>query len=75
MNEKESTTVRQNMMDDVHYRPYCASVIPGHPNYMSCSSPRMIWDLMLSQMKCPDCGWISEYPEDFIKRYKEKHSL
>lgn len=24
------------------------------------------------QFQCPYCGWVSSFPEDFIKRYKEK---
>jgi hypothetical protein len=27
------------------------------------------------QFVCPECGWQSEFPEDFIKEYKAKWGL
>lgn len=69
------STVRTNMIKDVRYRPYCGSVIPSHPNYLFCSSPRTNWDSKLSQMRCRECGWISEFPDDFIQRYKQAHNI
>jgi len=72
---KEESIVRENMMEDKYYAPYCGSVFPSHPNYKTCSSPRTRWNEEHSQVKCPECGWVSEFPEDFIDRYKAKHDL
>lgn len=66
---KETTIVRQNMMDNPNYQGYC-----GNAWNSGCSMPRTIRMINL-QSKCPECGWVSQYPEDFIKRYKEKHGL
>ena len=68
----EISIVRENLMTQRGYAPYCGSVFPGHPNYHSCSSPRTQWNMNLSQLKCPECGWVSEFPEEFITRYKSK---
>lgn len=68
----EATIVRQNMMDDVNYRGYCGNGIsrlkPG-----GCDNPRTIWDG--EQFYCPHCGWRSQFPDDFMQRYKAKHNL
>lgn len=37
---------------------------------MNCIMPRTFFNG--HQFQCPYCGWISKFPEDFIKRYKEK---
>lgn len=64
---EEETIVRQNLMDDKNYRPYCG-------NNVSCYNPKT--ELRTNgQFICPHCKWISAFPEDFVKRYKEKHSL
>ncbi len=65
---QEETIVRENLMNDKSYTGYCGS----HMN-SSCSWPRTKWDG--EQFVCPECGWRSKYPDDFIKRYKEKHNL
>jgi len=69
----EETIVRQNLMDDVNYRPYCGNTHPSH-SPLGCNNPRAerIPDL---QFKCPNCGWTSSFPEEFITRYKLKHNL
>lgn len=72
---EDRTIVRHNMLTDITYTPYCGSVIPGHPNYKICHSPRTVWDKELNQMRCPNCGWASEFPADFIVRYKDAHGL
>jgi hypothetical protein len=68
----EETIVRQNLMDDPNYRPYC-----GSNNWtgskLECNNPRTIWTD--NQFKCPNCGWVSQFPKDFIDRYKQKHGL
>lgn len=66
----ENSIVRENLMTKAGYAPYCGSVMPGHPNYETCSSPRMIWNENLDQFKCPHCGWVTEFPHEFIDRYK-----
>lgn len=62
--------VRENMMNDKFYRPYC-----GESWDKGCSMPRTFWRKELKQMKCPECGWVSEFPADFIKEYTAKHDL
>lgn len=69
------TIVRSNKMNNKYYVAYCGSVFPGHPNYKTCSSPRMIHDDVTHQDKCPNCGWTTEFPDDFIKRYKAVHNI
>jgi hypothetical protein len=62
----ETSIVRINLMTDKDYRPYCGAD--------SCvyTMPRSKWNG--SQFECK-CGWVSEFPADFITRYKEKHNL
>ena len=54
------------------YSPYCGNgkckCLPG-----GCSNPRTIWNG--EQFYCPECGWVSAFPEDFIKAYKEKWGI
>ena len=64
----EESIVRQNLMDNVNYRPYCG-------RDRGCYNPRTEYRPYDSQFICPHCKWISAFPEDFIKRYKEKHKL
>ena len=59
----ENTIVRENLMTRKGYTPYC-----GNDN---CSvMPRTIFNG--KQFKCPFCNWISEFPNDFITKYKDK---
>lgn len=63
----ENTIVRNNLMERDGYAPYCGE------NYHKCRTmPRTKWDKDLNQFKCPNCGFVTEFPEDFIKRYKER---
>jgi len=66
---EETSIVRQNLMDDKNYRPYCGST------HLGCYGPRVEYRVSDGQFICPNCKWISSFPEDFIKRYKQKHSL
>jgi len=61
----EKTTVRQNMMKDEKYRPYCGND--------KCSGrwPRMR-KLENYNFKCPSCGFETKFEDDFFKRYVEK---
>jgi hypothetical protein len=57
----EATLIRQNLMDRENYSPYC----------MDCSTmARTFWNG--SQFECSCCGWVSEFPSDFIERFKVK---
>ena len=59
---KEKTTVRENLMTQKGYTPYCGDY--------NCSKgmPRTKFDEKQKQFVC-SCGFISEFPKDFIKRY------
>lgn len=70
----EESIVRDNLMKDVNYRPYCGNNTV-YNKLGGCSNPKTYWDNKSEQFRCPQCMWISEFPEDFIKRYKEKHNL
>ena len=70
----ESTTVRENLMSQLGYTPYCGNPICRHEP-RGCSNPRTVWGKLLDQFICPECGWISAFPEDFIKRYKEQWGI
>lgn len=67
-----TSIVRKNMMEDPNYSGYCANPIsrnaPG-----GCYNPRTIFTGL--QFWCPSCGWMSDFPEDFIKAYKQHHGL
>ena len=60
----ENPIVRENMMEDKNYTPYCGA------KFCSKNMPRTFWNG--SQMECR-CGWVSKFPDDFIKNYKNKH--
>lgn len=65
---KEETVVRENLMNDRNYRPYCGAEHCTH------GMPRTKYNQELGQFRCP-CGWVSVYPKEFIERYKEKWGL
>ena len=49
----EETIVRENLMTREGYSPYCPQ----------CSEmPRTFFNG--EQFQCPNCGWISQFPED-----------
>ena len=57
---KNSSIVRQNLMSEKRYTPYC-----GHP---TCEvTPRTIFNG--AQFECPHCGWQSSFELTFIKKY------
>lgn len=61
----EESIVRENLMTEEGYSPYC-----GAENcYLR--MPRTKWDSSLNQFTC-SCGWVSNFPADFIQRYKQK---
>ena len=60
----EITIVRENLMTKEGYTPYCGK---------SClTMPRTYWDKNKNQFVCPNCGWVSSFPNDFIESYKTK---
>ena len=65
---KELSIVRENLMNEPGYTPYCGS--------SSCHlrQPRTTFNTRTSQFYCL-CGWNSTFPTDFIDRYKEKWNL
>lgn len=67
---KESTVVRENLMNEPGYTPYCGAAMK--PVGRQCTMPRMAWNPDLNQFKCPHCGFVTEFPADFITRYKAK---
>jgi hypothetical protein len=68
MNEMESIIVRINLMSQVEYLPYCGA------NFCSYHWPRVKWDNEKNQFTCA-CGWVSQFPDDFIQRYKSKWGI
>lgn len=61
---KESI-VRQNLIEVENYSPYCGNDNCKHRN------PRTNWSPQTEQFTC-SCGWSSNFPIDFITRYKKK---
>lgn len=55
--------IRDNLMVRELYTPYC-----GNENCPK--MPRTFFNG--DQFKCHICGWVSEFPIEFIKDYKEK---
>jgi len=62
----ETTIVRKNLMTDGSYRPYCGA------NNCKVGMLRTRWNG--EQFYC-SCGWVSEFPKEFIDRYKTKHGI
>ncbi len=61
----ENSIVRENLMTEINYSPYC-----GGFARIKCSNPRTKFNG--EQFICPECGWRSEFPKDFIEKYKNK---
>jgi hypothetical protein len=62
---KEESIVRENLMEREGYKPYCGNL------HCFFNNPRTKWDNDKDRFYC-GCGWVSEFPEDFITRYKNK---
>ena len=60
---KTNSIVRNNLMTIENYSPYCGA---GNCLLM----PRTIFNG--KQFECMTCGWISQFPEEFISKYKHK---
>lgn len=65
---RESTIVRMNLMENKDYSPYCGNCFCP---YMA---PRTKQNKETFQFHCK-CGFVTEFPQDFIDRYKAKHNL
>jgi hypothetical protein len=68
----ENSTVRHNLMNQNGYSPYCGNPI-SRLAQGGCSNPRTVFNG--EQFFCPECGWQSEFPADFIQRYKLKWKI
>lgn len=53
--------VRGNLLTEKGYSPYCGND--------KCIMPRTMFHM--GQFTCPKCGWVSEFPEEFITKYKQ----
>lgn len=58
------TVIKHNLLTRKGYTPYCGG------NYICITMPRTEFDGQ--QFVCPDCGWVSEFPTEFISAYKAK---
>lgn len=65
---QEATWMRQKLMDEEGYKPYC-----GNSNCRE--MPRTYFGLRIKQFICPCCGWESQFPKDFIERYIKKWNI
>lgn len=65
---KENSIVRENLMTEKDYTPYC-----GHDRCLF-RMPRTKWSALKQQFTCT-CGWVSSFPKDFIERYKKKWKI
>lgn len=70
----EISTVRHNLMTQEGYTGYCGNDLPRNA-IGGCHNPRTKWVPNLNQFVCPHCGWVSQYPAEFIERYKKKWNL
>jgi len=68
----ENSVVRQNLMNEPNYSPYCGNNI-SRMEKNGCDNPRSQFNG--KQFVCPHCGWVSQFPDDFIKRYKDRWCL
>lgn len=62
---QEKTIVRENLMTQKGYSPYCGADDCDHSN------PRTVYSRQIHQFRCI-CGWVSQFPKDFIERYEQK---
>ena len=62
----ELSIVRQNMINNINYRPYC----------LTCADLIKFeqWTKE-EQLECPQCKRTTEFPKHFITRYKSTHKI
>lgn len=65
--------VRENLMTREGYTPYCGSMNPRPPIGSGCDNPRTKFNGL--QFACPKCGFVTEFPEHFIQKYKKKWKI
>lgn len=63
--EGEFSQVRTNMMKDKNYTPYC----------MKCPRLQRFGKFNGKQMVCPRCNTETQFPFEFIERFKSKHNM
>ena len=67
--------VRDNLMTREGYTGYCGDDLCKEVTHGGIGSrrwPRTVFNG--EQFRCPNCGWTSGFPEEFIKQYKDKWS-
>lgn len=69
--EGQLSIVRTNLMNQQGYVGYCGNSW-NEQRKKGCDMPRTKWNPELNQFECPKCGWVSQFPSDFIARYKER---
>lgn len=69
---KELSIVRENLMNSEGYSPYCGNNLSRFERG-GCENPRTYFNG--TQFVCPKCGFITQFPDSFIKQYKEKWNL
>ena len=69
---KEETIVRENLMTEQGYRPYCGNNVSRNM-IDGCDNPRTRFNG--EQFVCIKCGWTSNFPSDFMQRYKQKWNI
>jgi hypothetical protein len=65
---KEETTVRENLMNEKDYSPYCGSNKCRHKMH------RAKWSDDKKQFTY-SCVWVSQFPDDFINTYIAKWKI
>lgn len=62
--ERELTFMQEKLLTEEGYRPYCGNIDDCR------QMPRTYFNG--EQFVCTCCGWKSNYPDWFIKEYKNK---
>ena len=68
----ENSIIRENLMTQEGYTGYCGNNI-SRDEIGGCNNPRTKFNG--KQFYCPHCKWISQFPIDFIERYKKRWNL
>lgn len=63
----ENSIVRDNLLTRPDYTPYCGN------SKCNRNMPRTYFVETVGQFKC-HCGWKSQFPADFIQKYKTAQS-
>lgn len=68
-----NSIVRNNLMTRQGYSPYCGSNVPRPPIGIGCDNPRTVFNG--EQFVCPQCGYTTKFPLEFISEYKTKWQI